>query len=55
MQESDELILKRRETRFEGSKPYCPKCNSEQEVILTNVTLKKYECLRCKIKFSVGN
>ncbi len=55
MQESDGLVLKRRETRFEGSKPYCPKCNSEDEVILTNVTLNKYECRRCKIKYSIAD
>ena len=55
MQESDEMILKRREVRFEGSKPFCPKCGTESDVILTNVTLSKFECLRCKIKFSIAN
>ncbi len=55
MQESDELILKRSEMRFEGNKAYCPKCATEDEVILANVTLKKFECLRCKIKFSIAD
>ncbi len=56
LKESDELILKRKDVRFNGSKPSCPKCKTEKdEVILTNVTLKKFKCLRCNTEFSFSD
>lgn len=55
MQESEEIILKRKDARLNGSKPFCPKCNSEGDVVLTNVTLKKFSCLRCKINFALSD
>ncbi len=49
MPDTDEIILKRRETCFQGNKPCCPKCKPEEDqVIITNVTVQKFECLRCK-------
>jgi len=49
------LTLKRKDVRFTGSKPHCPKCKSESEVIIINVTLGYFECRRCSLKFSFSD